>query len=64
MERHEFDQHHVAVQANESAAVDAAFSVSWLLPRYDASLAAFSLSGTHVMIHIWVDCLKDMEHCV
>lgn len=57
MERHETDQHHVAVEVNESvAAADAAVSVFWLLPHYDASAAAFSLSGTHVMIHMSVDC--------
>lgn len=63
MERHESDYHRVAVEANESAAVeDAAVSVSWLIPRDDASVVAFSLFGTHVMIHMWVDCLRDMKH--
>lgn len=61
MERHETGQHRVAVEVNENvAAVDAAVSVFWLLPHYDASVAVFSLSGTHVMIHMWADSLGHM----
>jgi hypothetical protein len=61
VERHETGQHRVAVEVNENvAAVDAAVSVFWLLPHYDASVAVFSLSGTHVMIHMSVDSLDHM----
>ena len=56
MEQHE-TVHHVVMGVSESAAaVDAAVSVFLLLPRFGAAVAAFSLSGTHVMIHMWADC--------
>lgn len=49
--------HRVVTEASESAAaVDAALSVFLLLPRFDAAVAASSLSGTHAMIRMWVDC--------
>lgn len=57
MEQHEIG-HRVATEASESAAaVDDALSVFLLLPLFDAALAAFSLSGTHAMPHMWVDCI-------
>jgi hypothetical protein len=46
--------------SESAAAVDAAVSVFLLLPRFGAAVAAFSLSGTHVMIHMWADSLGHM----